>query len=76
MYGVTQFTAMLNPPQAGILAVGSLREEVVLADGQPAVGRRMSMTLTCDHRVLYGADAALFLQSVRLNLELPIRLAM
>jgi pyruvate dehydrogenase E2 component (dihydrolipoamide acetyltransferase) len=76
MYGVTQFAAMLNPPQAAILAVGSLREQVVLTEGQPAALQLMSTTLTCDHRVLYGADAASFLQSVRLNLELPIRLAL
>jgi pyruvate dehydrogenase E2 component (dihydrolipoamide acetyltransferase) len=76
MYGVTQFAAMLNPPQAAILAVGSLREQVVLTEGQPAARQLMSATLTCDHRVLYGADGASFLQSVRLNLELPIRLAL
>jgi pyruvate dehydrogenase E2 component (dihydrolipoamide acetyltransferase) len=76
MYGVTQFAAMLNPPQAAILAVGSLRDHVVLVDGQATIQQRMSVTMTCDHRVLYGADAAGFLQSVRRNLELPIRLAL
>jgi pyruvate dehydrogenase E2 component (dihydrolipoamide acetyltransferase) len=76
MYGVTQFAAMLNHPQAAILAVGSVREQVVLDGDRPAVRRRMSVTLTCDHRVLYGADAAAFLADVRLNLELPIRLVL
>ena len=74
MYGITQFSAILNPPQAAILAVGAIREQVALADGELVLRRRMSLTLTCDHRVLYGADAAVFLQSIRTTLEQPLKL--
>jgi pyruvate dehydrogenase E2 component (dihydrolipoyllysine-residue acetyltransferase) len=76
MFGITRFTAVLNPPQAAILAVGAGREQVVLRDGAPAAARRLELTLTCDHRVLYGADAARFLQTVRAGLEQPLRLAL
>ena len=76
MFGITHFTAVLNPPQAAILAVGSLEERVVLRDGVATGSCRMSMTLTCDHRILYGADAAAFLQDVRAGLEQPLRLAL
>jgi pyruvate dehydrogenase E2 component (dihydrolipoamide acetyltransferase) len=64
MFGVEEFTAIVNPPQAAILAVGALRQ----ADGRAA----MSMTLTRDHRILYGADAAAFLGDVRRHLEEPL----
>ncbi len=74
MYGITQFTAILNPPQAAILAVGSIREHAVVDDGDLVPRRRMTLTLTCDHRILYGADAALFLQSIRTTLEQPLKL--
>ena len=74
MYGITQFTAILNPPQAAILAVGSIREHAVVRDGDLVPRRRMTLTLTCDHRILYGADAALFLQSIRTTLEHPLKL--
>jgi pyruvate dehydrogenase E2 component (dihydrolipoamide acetyltransferase) len=76
MLGITQFTAVLNPPQAAILAVGSLEERVVLRGGAAVGSGRMSLTLTCDHRILYGADAAAFLKDVRLCLEQPLRLAL
>ena len=76
MFGITHFTAVLNPPQAAILAVGSLEERLVLRDGVATGSCRMSMTLTCDHRILYGADAAAFLQDVRAGLEQPLRLAL
>ena len=55
MYGVTNFAAIINPPQAAILAVGELRELPVVRDGQVVPGSRMSIVLTCDHRILYGA---------------------
>jgi pyruvate dehydrogenase E2 component (dihydrolipoamide acetyltransferase) len=74
MYGITQFSAILNPPQAAILAVGAIREQVALADGELVLRRRMSLTLTCDHRILYGADAAVFLQSIQTTLEQPVKL--
>jgi pyruvate dehydrogenase E2 component (dihydrolipoamide acetyltransferase) len=76
MFGVTHFTAILNAPQAGILAVGSVRQAPVVRDGTLAVGRVMTMTLTCDHRILYGADAASFLADVRDRLENPLRLTL
>lgn len=74
MFGVTQFTAILNPPQAAILAVGSVQQRVVFADGKAVSRHVMTMTLTCDHRILYGADAAVFLSDVRELLEQPVRM--
>ncbi len=74
MYGVASFAAIINPPQAAILAVGELRETPVVRDGSLAVGTRMSLVLTCDHRILYGAPAAEFLARVRQLLEQPLNL--
>ena len=74
MYGVTSFAAIINPPQAAILAVGELREQAVIRDGQVGAGLRMSVTLTCDHRILYGAPAAEFLARIRALLEQPVNL--
>ncbi len=76
MFGITQFTAVINPPQAAILAVGALREAAVVRDGALAAGHLMSLTLSCDHRILYGAPAAEFLAAVRGTLEAPLALAM
>jgi pyruvate dehydrogenase E2 component (dihydrolipoamide acetyltransferase) len=74
MYGVNSFHAIINPPQAAILAVGAVREVPVVRDGQIAPGRRMTIALTCDHRILYGAPAAEFLARVRQLLEQPVNL--
>src|ERR1700733_12049159 len=74
MYGVASFAAIINPPQAAILAVGELRELPVVRDGQVVPGLRMSLTLTCDHRILYGAPAAEFLARIRQLLKQPINL--
>lgn len=74
MYGVHQFTAVLNPPQAAILALGSAEAQAVVRDGAFEARRVMQMTLTSDHRVIYGADAAAFLASVRETLENPLKL--
>ena len=74
MYGVASFAAIINPPQAAILAVGELREVPVVRDGLLVPGSRMSLVLTCDHRILYGAPAAEFLARVRQLLEQPINL--
>jgi len=74
MFGITSFTAILNHPQAAILAVGAVREIPVAVDGELAIGRRMNATLICDHRILYGADAAAFLGGVRTRLEEPFGL--
>jgi pyruvate dehydrogenase E2 component (dihydrolipoamide acetyltransferase) len=67
---------VLNPPQAAILAVGALQERPVIRDGELVAGHRMPVTLTCDHRILYGADAAAFLADIRAHLEAPLRLAL
>jgi pyruvate dehydrogenase E2 component (dihydrolipoamide acetyltransferase) len=76
MFGVTNFTAVINPPQAGILAVGALRQVPVVVDGRVTVGHRMEVTLTCDHRILYGADAARFLARICELLEEPLSLVL
>jgi pyruvate dehydrogenase E2 component (dihydrolipoamide acetyltransferase) len=76
MFGVTHFTAVINPPQAAILAVGALQPRAVVRDGALVAGRRMSLTLTSDHRILYGADAAAFLADVRAALQQPLRLVL
>ena len=71
MYGVEQFVAVLNPPQAAILAVGAVEERVVVTDGELEVRPMMTMTLTCDHRSLDGATASEFLRTVKDYLEEP-----
>ncbi|HVF79371.1 MAG TPA: dihydrolipoamide acetyltransferase family protein [Solirubrobacteraceae bacterium] len=76
MYGVTDFTAVINPPQAAILAVGALAPRAVVGDDGRLVARHtMKVTLACDHRILYGAQAAEFLARVRELLERPLALA-
>ncbi len=74
MYGVTSFTAIINPPQAAILSVGALAQRAVVRDGALAARHTMSVTLACDHRILYGAEAAEFLARVRDLLERPLAL--
>ena len=76
MFGVTSFSAVINPPQAAILAVGSIDEVPVVRDAEIVPGHRMSVTLACDHRILYGADGARFLAKVRDLLEEPVFLAL
>jgi len=76
MFGVTEFTAIVNGGQAGILAVGALREMPVVVDGAIVPGRRMTLTLVADHRILYGADAAQLLARIRALLEAPLGLAL
>jgi pyruvate dehydrogenase E2 component (dihydrolipoamide acetyltransferase) len=71
MYGIEQFVAVLNPPQAAILAVGSTEPKPVVRDGQVEVRPMMSMTITCDHRAIDGADGAEFLRTVKELLEEP-----
>ena len=71
MYGVEEFVAVLNPPQAAILAVGAIEEKPVVRDGELEIVPLMHMTLTCDHRSLDGATAAEFLGTVRAFLEEP-----
>ena len=76
MYGIRRFVAVINPPQAAILAVGELSPRPVVRDGEIVVRDTMELTLTCDHRILYGADAAEFLGEIREYLETPLRLAL
>ena len=71
MYGVEQFVAVLNPPQAAILAVGAIEERPVARDGALVARPMMTMTLTCDHRTIDGATAADFLRTVKEFLEEP-----
>jgi pyruvate dehydrogenase E2 component (dihydrolipoamide acetyltransferase) len=74
MYDVTEFTAIINPPESCILAVGAVRKLPVVAGDQVRIGHRMRVTLSSDHRVVDGAVAAQFLQEVRRLLESPISL--
>jgi pyruvate dehydrogenase E2 component (dihydrolipoamide acetyltransferase) len=76
MFAVRSFTAIINPPQAAILSVGAVRQAPVARDGGISLRHTMSLTLACDHRVLYGADAARFLAHIRELLERPAALAL
>ena len=76
MFGVTSFHAVVNSPQAAILAVGELAPKPVALDGEVVVRDRMGVALSCDHRILYGADGAQFLARVRALLEDPVGLAL
>jgi pyruvate dehydrogenase E2 component (dihydrolipoamide acetyltransferase) len=76
MYGITSFTAVINPPQAAILAVGAIEQRPVVVDGEIVPRHRMAVTLACDHRILYGADAAQFLARIRDLLQAPASLAL
>jgi pyruvate dehydrogenase E2 component (dihydrolipoamide acetyltransferase) len=76
MYGIRRFVAVINPPQAAILAVGELTPRPVVRDGEIAVRAIMELTLSCDHRILYGADAAEFLGRIREYLQTPLKLAL
>jgi pyruvate dehydrogenase E2 component (dihydrolipoamide acetyltransferase) len=75
MLGVEEFSAIINPPEAAILAVGAVREEPVAENGQIRVGRRMKMTISIDHRVADGAQGARFLQTLKRMLENPLLIA-
>jgi pyruvate dehydrogenase E2 component (dihydrolipoamide acetyltransferase) len=76
MFGVASFTAIINPPQAAILSVGSLQPRAVVRDGEIIARNTMTVTLACDHRILYGADAARFLARIRELLETPAALTL
>jgi len=76
MFGIKRFTAVINPPQAAILAVGEMTPRAVVVEGEVAVRPIMELTLSCDHRILYGADAAQFLGRIRERLENPYSLAL
>jgi pyruvate dehydrogenase E2 component (dihydrolipoamide acetyltransferase) len=71
MLGIHEFTAIINPPESGILAVGGIVETPVVVDGEVTVRPRMRMTMSCDHRVIDGAQGARFLQTLQVMLEEP-----
>jgi len=72
MFGIEQFTAVINPPEAAILAVGAVEDKVVVVNGEMTVRPRMHVTLSCDHRVIDGATGAQFLQTLKRYLEDPM----
>ena len=74
MFGIEEFTAIINPPDACILAVGGIIQKPVVKDGEIVVGNQMKVTLSCDHRVVDGATGAKFLNTVKDILQDPIRL--
>lgn len=74
MYGIDQFTAIVNPPDACILAVGGIKETVIVEKGQMRAGNIMKVTLSCDHRAVDGAVGAAFLQTFKNLLEDPVRI--
>jgi pyruvate dehydrogenase E2 component (dihydrolipoamide acetyltransferase) len=74
MFGIDQFTAIINPPEAGILAIGAIEQKPVVVDGQITTRPRLRVTMSCDHRVIDGAVGARFLQTLRRMLENPLML--
>ncbi len=72
MFGIEEFSAVINPPEAAILAVGTLREEPVVVDGAIVPGRRMRFTMSCDHRVIDGATGAKFMAAFKTIIESPL----
>jgi pyruvate dehydrogenase E2 component (dihydrolipoamide acetyltransferase) len=74
MFGIDQFTAIINPPEAGILAIGGVEEKPVVIEGQLEIRQRMRVTMSCDHRVIDGATGAKFLQTLKGFVENPLSL--
>jgi pyruvate dehydrogenase E2 component (dihydrolipoamide acetyltransferase) len=74
MFDVDHFIAIVNPPEAAILAVGSAKQLPVVVDGELTVGWRMKATVSVDHRISDGAEAAQFMQALKTYLEEPVRL--
>lgn len=74
MFGIESFTAIINPPNAAILAIGAIRDVPVVENGQVVAGKRMHLTLSCDHRAVDGATGARFLSAVQGYLEEPLTL--
>ena len=71
MFGIDEFTAIVNPPDACILAVGGSKETVIVRNGQMEIANIMKVTLSCDHRVVDGATGSQFLQTLKAYLEQP-----
>jgi len=74
MYGIDQFTAIINPPETGILAVGRAEDKAVVIDGEIAIRKRLRITMSCDHRAVDGAVGARFLQTLGRMIENPLML--
>jgi pyruvate dehydrogenase E2 component (dihydrolipoamide acetyltransferase) len=74
MFGIEAFTAIINPPEVGIIAVGAVEERPIVENGAVTVRKRLRLTMSCDHRVVDGATGARFLQTVRRMLENPLML--
>jgi len=71
LFGINDFQAVINPPQAAILAIGGIRECPIVKEGQIVVGKQMTLSLSCDHRVIDGSDSAKFLKTIQKHLENP-----
>lgn len=74
MYGISEFIAVINPPQGAILAVGGILDEAIVKNGSVVAGKTLNLTLSCDHRVIDGKDAATFLKTIKELLENPVSL--
>ncbi len=74
MFGIDEFTAVINPPEGGILAVGAVSQKPVVHDNEIVVRQMMRVTMSCDHRVVDGATGAKFLQTLKRFLENPLYL--
>jgi pyruvate dehydrogenase E2 component (dihydrolipoamide acetyltransferase) len=74
MFGIDEFTAIINPPDACILAVGAIQQVPVVKNGAVVPGNIMKLTLSCDHRVVDGATGAAFLQTLQGLLQEPLRM--
>lgn len=73
MFGIDAFSAVINPPEGAILAVGQVRDVPVVVDGAVVPGKHLALTLSCDHRVVDGAIGAAFLAELRRLIEHPLR---
>ena len=72
MFGITDFTSIINQPNAAILSVGAIVQKPVVKEGNIVVGNTMKLTLACDHRTVDGATGAIFLQTLRTYIENPV----
>ena len=74
MFGIDQFTAIINPPEAGIIAIGTGEDKLVVVNGESVIRKRVRLTMSCDHRIIDGAVGAKFLQTLRRLVENPLML--
>jgi pyruvate dehydrogenase E2 component (dihydrolipoamide acetyltransferase) len=75
MFGIDQFTAIINPPEVGILAIGAIEDKPTIVDDELEIRKKLRVTMSCDHRVVDGAVGAKFLQTLRRMIENPLMLA-